>query len=625
MKQKSISSEDLYFFNQGKLYDAYRIFGAHLIKNEQHEVIGTEFTLYAPHAAAVNVVGDFNQFEGWKHNLHKIDASGVWRLFVPGVNEWAHYKYEIITASGERLYKADPYGYYADHRPGTNSKVYDIDGYIWNDDAWFKNKKKVYQEPLAVYEMHLGSWRQRYGQFVKFNDIVEEVITHVKDQGFTHVELMPVYEHPLDDSWGYQGTGYYAATSRFGVPKDLMYFIDRCHQEHIGVIMDWVPGHICKDAHGLYFFDGQPLYEYEEHWIRENEVWGTANLDLGKGEVKSFLISNACFWMDYFHVDGFRVDAVSNIIYYLGNKNLGENHGAIQFLRDLSHVLFKKDDRVLLMAEDSTAYPGVTHPVFNGGLGFNYKWNMGWMNDTLRYFQKDPIHRKYHHHNITFGLSYAFSEQYILPFSHDEVVHGKGSLLNKMPGDYWQKFANYRLLMALWLTHPGKKLLFMGQEFAQFAEWAFAKELDWHLLKYPAHDSANRFVKDSLALYKTTKPLYQADHVKEAFQWIDANNTEQSIFIFTRYDTSLKNHVVVLLNMTPVVYHDFEFGVPSAQDYEEILNSDLAIYGGSNLYNPGRIMVQKGERHHLKQFIRITVPPLACVVFAPMKKARKKA
>ncbi len=607
-----LSSEDAYFFNQGRLYDAKRIFGSFLIKNDKGIIVGTRFTVYAPNASKVSVIGEFNGWNNDAHHLEKIDESGVWSITIPWNLEWAAYKYCIDTGSS-LLYKADPYATFAEERPNTASKVYDIEGYEWNDTEWFNHKKKVYDQPLIIYELHLGSWRRKYGMFFKFNEIVEQLIKHLREQNFTHVELMPIYEHPLDDSWGYQGTGYYAATSRYGLPKDLMYMIDRLHQEGFGVIMDWVPGHICKDAHGLYFFDGSPLYEYDEKWKRENEVWGTANLDLSKGITRSFLISNALYWMEYFHVDGFRVDAVSNIIYYLGDARNGSNTGAIEFLRELSRNIFKKDDRVLLMAEDSTAHPGVTKPVDAGGLGFNYKWNMGFMNDVLRYFKKDPIYRKWHHEDITFGLTYAFSEQFILPFSHDEVVHGKGTLLTRMPGDYWQKFANYRALIGLWATHPGKKLLFMGQEFAHFAEWDVNKDLDWNLFQFDSHSKANVFVRDMLWLVRSEKALYEKDHDPSGFKWIDSTNAEQSIFSFLRYAND-GSFVVVVLNLTPNVYHGFELGVPKKGQYIEIMNSDLTKYGGSNQYNGKPLFSFDEAKHNQAYHVKMLVSPLSVTI-----------
>lgn len=607
-----ISKEDAFFFTNGKLFDAKRIFGSFLNRNAEGVIESTRFTVYAPNAKHVSVIGDFNDWSIYAHALTKIDDLGVWSVTIPWNLEWATYKYFIDTGS-ETLYKADPYATFAEERPGTSSKVYDIDGYQWNDHDWQYSKGKVYDKPMAIYELHLGSWRRRYGQFVKYNEIVDELIKHIKEQNFTHVELMPVYEHPLDDSWGYQGTGYFAATSRFGVPKDLMYMIDRLHQENIGVLLDWVPGHICRDAHGLYFFDGTPLFEHDEEWKRENKVWGTANLDLSKGTTRSFLISNALFWMEYFHIDGFRIDAVANLIYYLGDLRNGVNEGALHFLRELSTQIFKKDDRVLLMAEDSTAYPGVTKPVSAGGLGFNYKWNMGFMNDVLKYFKKDPIYRKWHHNNITFGLTYAFSEQFILPFSHDEVVHGKGTLLTKMSGDYWQKFANYKTLIGLWITHPGKKLLFMGQEFAQFSEWDHNDSLDWNLFEYESHRTANRFVRDMLDLYKNSKELYEQDHDPKGFMWIDPNNKAQSIFSYCRFARDGSFYVVVL-NMTPLAHHNYELGVPQKGTYVEVINSDRDIYGGSNQYNGARLFTYDGKRHNQEQYIKMLIAPLSVTI-----------
>lgn len=612
-----LEASDAYFFNQGKLYDAKRIFGSFLIKDGLGRITHTRFTVYAPNAKYLAVIGEFNEWNPHAHALVKIDELGVWSITIPWNLEWATYKYYIDTGS-EVLYKADPYATFAEERPSTASKVYDIDGYEWNDQAWFNNKKKVYDQPMSIYEVHLGSWRRKYGAFFKFNEIVEQLIKHLKEQNFTHVELMPIYEHPLDDSWGYQGTGYYAATSRFGVPKDLMYMIDRLHQENIGVIMDWVPGHICRDAHGLYFFDGTPLYEYDEKWKRENEVWGTANLDLSKGTTRSFLISNAVYWMEKFHVDGFRVDAVSNIIYYLGDLRNGTNHGAIEFLRELSRVIFAIDDRVLLMAEDSTAHEGVTKPVDAGGLGFNYKWNMGFMNDVLRYFKKDPIYRKWHHDDITFGLSYAFSEQFVLPFSHDEVVHGKGTLLTRMPGSYWEKFANYRTLIGFWATHPGKKLLFMGQEFAHFSEWDCKKDLDWNLFEFESHDKANKFVRDMLWLVRSEKALHEKDHDPSGFLWIDSKNYDQSIFSFARYAND-HSFVVVVINMTPNVYHGYELGVPVKGKYTEIMNSDKEEYYGSNQYNGEALFTFDGKRHNQDQYVKMLVAPLSISILKLVK------
>lgn len=624
MIKDKIDSEFTYYLDQGKTLDAYNYFGAHLHKDESGNVVGCEFLLLAPNASSVSVVGEFNNYNPDATVMQKIDDKGIYYAYVNSNIEWSRYKYRVTTKDGRVLMKADPYAFFSDFRPKTDSKVYDLEGFEWHDEEWFKTKKKVYEQPLCVYEVHLGSWRRKDGEFMKANEIAPQLVQYMHEQGFTHVEFLPVYEHPLDDSWGYMGTGYYSVSARFGVPKDFMYLVDEMHKNGFGVIMDWVPGHICRDDFGLYMFDGSALYDYSDPKIRDNEVWGTANLDLGKGLTQSFLYSNAMFWLKYFHVDGFRVDAVSNIIYYLGNPANGVNEGACDFLRGLSRNLFAYDDRVLLMAEDSSAHDGVTRPVDMGGLGFNYKWNMGWMNDTLRYFKLDPIYRKYHHNLITFGLVYAFSEQFILPLSHDEVVHLKASLLNKMPGDYWQKFANYRALMGLMMTHPGKKLLFMGGEFAHYTEWNFKTELDWNLYKYPAHDSANRFVRDMIATYRREKALFSSDHKKEGFEWIEGNNSEQSIFVFARYSEKFDDHVVVVFNATPVVYHDYAIGVPGDRDYKEIINSDFEIYGGSGQYNGAALKVIKEPMHNQPNQIKITVPPLGVAVFKMKRKGGRK-
>lgn len=610
---KHVSADTLYYFNQGKLEDAYRHFGAHLVKENGH-IVATRFTVYAPHAQAVNVVGEFNDWQNWVHQMQRIDDSGIWRIEIPANLEWQSYKYEIVTQDGRHLYKSDPYAFFSAERPDTVSKVYDLEGYVWGDGDYMakRHEHAPYREPVIIYEMHLGTWMQKPdGTFHKYNELVDLLIPYLLEKGYTHVEFMPIIEHPFDGSWGYQGTGYYSATSRYGVPKDLMYLIDQLHQHDIRVILDWVPGHVCKDAHGLYMFDGQPLYEYRDPHIRENIGWGTANLDLGRGETRSFLISNALYWLKIFHVDGFRIDAVSNIIYHLGDARFGENQGALDFLKQLSSVIFREHPTALLAAEDSTAYPKVTHPVDAGGLGFNYKWNMGWMNDTLEYFERDPIYRKFHHGDLTFSLHYAFSENYLLPLSHDEVVHGKQSLVEKMPGDYWQKFANFRALIGYFGTHPGKTLLFMGQEFAQMHEWKDYAELDWHLLQYPMHEGAARFVRDMNRLVQAEKALYELDHDPRGFRWIDAHNADQSVLSFIRYAENPDDHLLVVIHLTPNVYHEYAVGVPNAGSYEELLNSDKIIYGGSNLYNGAPLETHSEPKHGCAQHIRMTVAPLS--------------
>ncbi len=610
---------DLFLFNEGKLQEAYRHFGSHLEKDPAGTMSGVRFTVYAPHARIVSVVGDFNGWDSRTHVMAKTDPAGIWSLFIPGLGEWTKYKYCIVTSYGQTIFKADPYAFFADHRPETASKVYDIEGYKWNDATYLEKRrnKKHEADRMAIYEVHLGTWMTKPDKsFHKYNELVDYLIPYVKANGFSHIELMPVVEHPLDESWGYQGTGYYAATSRYGVPKDLMYFIDKCHENGIGVLFDWVPGHICKDAHGLYMFDGEPTYEYADYKIRENVVWGTVNLDLGKGVTRSFLISNALFWIRYFHADGFRIDAVSNIVYYLGNSAVGTNRPAIEFLQNVSVAIKAEDHSVLLIAEDSTTYPNMTKSVAEGGVGFDYKWNMGWMNDTLRYFEKDPVYRKFHHDLITFGLVYAFSERFILPLSHDEVVHGKRSLVNKMPGDYWQKFANYRTLLGLQFTHPGKKLLFMGGEFAQMHEWKDKEELDWFLLQYPLHERAGRYCRDLIQVYNATKPLHELDGSPEGFRWIDSANRDQSIYSFIRYAADPDDFCLVVLNMTPVSYETYRVGVPREGVYEEILNSDKDVYGGSNVYNGLPLRSDPEPMHACEHSVTMKVAPLSCAILA---------
>lgn len=611
----NIEHANLYLL--GNDYLAHQLLGSHLIRDEKGKIVATKFTCYAPNAKEVRLIASFNNYEGWKHVLTKVHPQGFFEIVIPRNLEWEAYKYEIHLHNGEVLYKADPFAYFAEERPGNASKVYDIDGYTWHDQKWFETKKKVYQEPMLIYEVHLGSWRRKYGQFYKYNEIVEDLIKYIKEQGFTHIELMPIYEHPLDDSWGYQGTGFFAATSRYGVPKDFMYLVDRCHQEGIGIIIDWVLGHINKDAFGLSRFDGTYLYEFEDYKRRENETWGTNNLDFGKGITRSFMLSALSFWMDYFHVDGFRIDAVSHLFYHLGNKQNGLNVDAINFLKQASYHLFSKDDRLIFSAEDSTDFEYVTHPVDIGGVGFNYKWNMGYMNDTLKYFKLDPIYRKYHHNNITFGLVYAYNEQFILPFSHDEVVHMKGSLVNKMPGDYNQKFANYRLLLTEWMTHPGKKLLFMGQEFAQFAEWDFRKELDWELCKYPIHDAFNHFFRDLSNIYRTHPALFQYDHNPKGFKWLIVDHYDTSVFSYAR--ESDNETLVVILNMTPNSYDSYEIGVPYPGPYEEILNSDKDIYGGYNHINPKPLKTYDEGRNNMPYHIKVKLGSLAGIILKYIK------
>ena len=583
--------------------NAHEWMGAHLLKDDQGIIYATKFTTYAPHAKEVRLVSSDNNYEGWKHVLSKINNKGLFSITIPKNLEWTIYKYEIHLNDGRVLYKADPFAFFAEKRPSNGSVVYNIKEYNWQDKKYLKEKKKPYQEPVLIYEMHFGSWQRKYGDFKNYAEVCDDLINYLNDCGFTHIEFMPIYEHPLDDSWGYQGTGFFAATSRYGSPKDLMYLIDRLHQAGIGVIIDWVLGHINRDDFGISYYDGTPLYEIEDKFLRENVVWGTNNLDFSKGITKSFMTSALSFWMDYFHVDGFRIDAVSHLIYHLGDSNQGENKGAINYLKELSSYLFKKDDKLIFSAEDSTSYPKVTHPVNLGGLGFNYKWNMGYMNDTLKYFKEDPIKRKYHNEKITFSMVYAYNEQFILPFSHDEVVHMKGSLVNKMPGSYFDKLSGWRLLMSYFMTFPGKKLLFMGQEFASFSEWNFNKELDWHLLvEYDAHKKALRFFKDLALTYRSNNALYELDHDPKGFEWLILDHHDSSVFAYAR--KSLDELLVVILNMTPNFYEAYEIGVPYSGEYIELINSDKDIYGGNNQYNGAVLKTfsepRNGQKYHLK-------------------------
>ncbi|MFL6559800.1 MAG: 1,4-alpha-glucan branching enzyme [Bacillus sp. (in: firmicutes)] len=614
---------DVHLFHEGNLYESYRVFGAH--PETQNGVKGTRFLVWAPHAIEVNVVGDFNKWDGEKHGMTKLNDEGIWSLFIPGLLENEIYKYQIKTAAGNTILKSDPYAFYSELRPHTASVVYNIEGYEWKDQQWFINKKKknVYEEPLAIYEVHLGSWKKKGEEtFYTYTELAYELIPYVLEHHFTHIEIMPLVEHPYDRSWGYQGTGYYSATSRYGTPHDLMYFIDQCHQSGIGVLLDWVPGHFCKDAHGLYMFDGQPTYEYKDVYVKENVIWGTANFDLGKPEVKSFLISNALFWMKYYHVDGFRVDAVANMLFWKAGGINQKNEHAVSFLRKLNEVVFEADPSILMIAEDSTDWPLVTRPVYKGGLGFNYKWNMGWMNDILKYMETEPQNRKYLHDKVTFSLMYAYSENFVLPFSHDEVVHGKKSLLNKMPGDYWQKFAQLRLLYGFLITHPGKKLLFMGGEFGQFDEWKDLEDLDWELHDFEMHRLLHGYFKELMQLYNRTKSLWELDHTNEGFKWIDADNKDQSIFSFIRQGKKEDNLLIIVCNFTEKVYEHYKVGVPSYTHYNEIFNSDAVSFGGSGQVNKKNIKTVEKPFHNQPSHLEMTIPPFGISILQPVKRRK---
>lgn len=621
--------EDVFLFHEGTMTQCYKMMGAHPVKLNGEDGVG--FRVWAPHAREVRVVGNFNGWNGHSHRMKLVpNSGGIWVLFIPGLGEWECYKYEIHTYQGEVLYKADPFAFYSEKRPATASIVFNHQRYVWHDTQWMEHRKgkNTHKEPLNIYEVHLGSWKQKEGKFYSYRELAVDLVDYVTDMGYTHIELLPLTEHPFDRSWGYQSTGYYSVTSRYGTPDDFKYFVDRCHQRGIGVILDWVPGHFCKDAHGLRRFDGTPLYEPADPRLGEKEFWGTLSFDFAKPEVHSFLISNAMYWFDVFHIDGLRVDAVASMLYldfgkeegnWVPNKYGGrENLEAIHFFRKLNECIFERYPEALMMAEESTAWPLVTAPTYIGGLGFNYKWNMGWMNDTLRYMEMDPIYRKWHHDLLTFSSMYAYSENYILPFSHDEVVHGKKSMINKMPGDYWQKFANLRLTYGYMMTHPGKKLLFMGGEFGQFVEWKDTESLEWFLLEYDMHRKLHFYVRELNHFYLSQPALWELDQNPHGFSWIDADNRNQSIIVFMRKDEN-QEPLIVVCNFTPVVYHHFRIGIPQKGVYQEIWNSDQEVFGGSGVMNGGRIPSESISWHGQPYSMSITIPPLACCVFKRMK------
>ncbi|MAR91262.1 MAG: 1,4-alpha-glucan branching enzyme [Pseudomonadales bacterium] len=614
-------------FHTGECFDAYRVMGARPWVADG--VAGALFVVWAPNAERVSVVGDFNQWDGRVHAMRSRGSSGVWELFLPGLMPQTLYKYEIRNRdSGEVVTKADPYGRSFELRPNTASCYAAPAEYQWQDDLWLQKWARAdwLHQPHAIYEVHLGSWRRRGDEFLNYRELAHQLVDYVLDMGFTHLELLPVTEFPFDGSWGYQVTGFFAPTSRFGDINDFKYFVDHCHRHGIGVILDWVPAHFPKDAHALARFDGTCLYEHDNPQRGEHRDWGTLIFNYGRNEVRNFLVSSARFWLDEFHIDGLRVDAVASMLYldysrepgdwapnqYGGNENLE----AIHFLRRANECIHQDFPGVLMVAEESTAWPQVSRPVYLGGLGFSMKWNMGWMNDSLRYFNQDPVHRQYHHENLTFSLLYAFSENFVLPLSHDEVVHGKGSLLQKMPGDGWQQFANLRLLFTYLFTHPGKKLLFMGGEFGQGREWSHDGQLDWHLLEYPWQRGTQQLVRDLNRLYRQWPALHQFDFEEQGFRWIDCHDSSQSVVSYLRQGDA--GHLVVVLNFTPVVRHDYRIGVPERDGYGEIFNSDSEYYGGSNVSNGTWIQVRNEPLMQQPYSISITLPPLGGIVLAPV-------
>ena len=628
-----MSDFDIYLFSEGTHRRSYEKMGAHQI--ELDGVKGAHFAVWAPNARSVCLIGNFNHWTVGENPMISRGSSGIWELFVPRIKVSEVYKFAIKSnVDGRILEKTDPYAFETEIRPRTAAIVADLSEYEWQDGEWMlrRSNESSLVKPISVYEVHLGSWRRKKNdgaknsedRFLNYREIADELVPYVKKMGFTHIELLPVMEHPLDDSWGYQVVNYYAPTSRFGKSSDLMFLIDQCHQHGIGVILDWVPAHFPKDEYGLALFDGTHLFNHADKRLGEFLEWGTYAFNYSRNEVRSFLISNANFWFQRYHADGLRIDAVASMLYldyarkpgeWLPNKFGGrENLDAVSFLKELNSVVHSEQRNVLMIAEESTAWPGVTHPVESGGLGFDMKWNMGWMHDTLDYFTTDSIFRKYHHNNLTFSLIYAFSERFILVFSHDEVVYGKRSMLNKMPGDVWQKFANLRLCYGYLYTHPGKKLLFMGSEFGQWNEWNFRTSLDWHLLEYEFNSKMQLFVQDLNHLYSTHKELYELDFSYKGFEWSDFRDADQSVISFIRKSDNSESFIFVVCNMTPVPRHKYRVGIPEPGFYKEILNSDAREYGGSGVGNLGGVHSESIQSHGRSYSLELSLPPLAILI-----------
>jgi 1,4-alpha-glucan branching enzyme len=615
---------DIHLFAEGKHLHIYRILGAH--PKSINGIDGVLFAAWAPNAARVSVIGDFNEWDGRRHPMRSRVGSGIWELFIPGLKDGTLYKFEIRNRdSGLIQSKSDPYAQQLEIRPRTASVARNTSEFKWQDKQWIQARENHdwLHEPLSIYECHLGSWqRDENNKFLNYRELAHQLVDYIKETGFTHIELLPITEHPLDASWGYQTTGYFAPTSRFGTADDFRYFVNYCHEHGIGVLLDWVPAHFPKDAHGLARFDGSALYEHEDPRRGEHRDWGTLIYNYGRNEVKNFLIASAVFWIEECHIDGLRVDAVASMLYldysreehdWIPNQHGGnENIEAIEFLRELNIVTHTHFPGTMIMAEESTAWPQVTRPTDAGGLGFSMKWNMGWMHDSLHYFANDPVHRHYHHDQLTFGLLYLFSENFILPFSHDEVVHGKGSMLNKMPGDEWQRFANLRLLYTYMFTYPGKKLLFMGCEFAQGDEWNHDKILDWYVLQYPHHAGIKKLVSDLNSLYVQQDALHKYDFEPQGFEWIDCQDSNQSILSYERMAEN--ESVIIVLNFTPVIRENYRIGVPELGNYEIIFNSDSEYYSGSNTGSHAVIQAEEIAWMNRQTSINLTLPPLAGLV-----------
>jgi 1,4-alpha-glucan branching enzyme len=622
-----LTEYDLYLLGEGTHYRAYEKLGAHRITIGT--TAGVHFAVWAPNADRVSVIGDFNAWDGRVHPMRRLAPGGFWEIFIPDLRDGEKYKFEIRARSGALLKKADPYAVAFETPPQSASIVRDLSGYQWHDAAWMaaRNEQGSWLErPMSVYEVHLGSWArvpEEGNRFLTYRELAHRLVPYVKESGFSHIELLPVMEHPFSGSWGYQVLGFFAPTSRFGPPEEFKLFVDACHHAGLCVILDWVPGHFPKDEHGLARFDGTALYEHEDPRQGEHQDWGTLIFNYGRNEVRNFLLSNALFWLEEYHVDGLRVDAVASILYLDYSRRPGEwvpnrfggreNLDAIAFLQQLNRLTHGERPGTITAAEESTAWPGVSRPVHVGGLGFTYKWNMGWMHDMLEYVRQDPIHRRWHHNLVTFSAIYMHTENFVLPFSHDEVVHGKGSMIDKMPGDAWQKHATLRTLYGYMYAHPGKKLLFMGGEFGQWREWNHDRSLDWHLLQEAPHAALRRFVQDLNWHYHAERPLHEADYDPGGFRWIDCNDNENSVVSMIRYARARADFLVVVVNFTPVPRAEYRIGVPEPGWYAEVLNSDAAVYGGSDVGNGGGVASEPVAAHGFAQSLRLVVPPLGCL------------
>ena len=624
-----LTDYDLYLFGEGNHTRIYDKLGAHPVTMNGTQ--GTHFAVWAPNAEWVSVVGDFNAWDGRAHRLSSVGQSGIWAAFVPGAHVGQRYKFELHTRRGELLIKADPYGFAFEVPPLSASVICRLD-YEWRDRDWMRRRdafESWLHKPMSVYEVHLGSWAripEEGDRYLSYRELAARLIPYIKEMGFTHIELLPVMEHPFSGSWGYQVTGFFAPTSRFGDPVEFKAFVDECHGNDIGVILDWVPGHFPKDAHALARFDGTALYEHEDPRQGEHRDWGTLIFNYGLNEVRNFLLANALFWLHEYHVDGLRVDAVASMLYLDYSRHEGEwvsnrfggreNLEAIEFMRQMNTLTHAEHPGSITIAEESTAWPSVSRPTYVGGLGFTYKWNMGWMNDILEYVRLDPVHRRWHHNHLTFSLLYAFTENFILPFSHDEVVHGKGSMFAKIPGDDWQKAATLRALYGFMYAHPGKKLLFMGAEFGQGREWNYDSSLDWHLLEQPLHAGLRRYVADLNRLYRSERALHEVDFDAAGFQWIDCNDSDNSVVSFSRRAHDGGAPVMAILNFTPVPRHGYRIGVP-AGTYIELLNSDAEMYGGGNIGNAGLVATEPIASHGYNDSLRLVLPPLGCLILKP--------